>query len=96
VKQTALAVLENGVLRPTTLLLHLREGQRVFVTVEPIEELDPEEYARRRAEMLQRMEAEGMFEHVPPPAEPPPKDWQPLILKGEPLSETVIKMRRGE
>jgi predicted DNA-binding antitoxin AbrB/MazE fold protein len=91
--QTAQAVYKNGVLRPTTLLF-LEEGQRVTITVEPIVELDPEELARREADFERQLEAEGMIEHVSPPQEPPPADWRPLQLHGEPLSETVIKMRR--
>ena len=34
-----------------------------------------------------------MIEHLPPPDEPPPADWQPLVLEGEPLSETILQMR---
>ena len=51
---------------------------------------------RRYAELLRRMEAAGMVEHLSPPTEPPPAGWQPVVLEGEPLSETVIKMRREE
>jgi predicted DNA-binding antitoxin AbrB/MazE fold protein len=91
--QTANAVYENGVLRPTTLLFDLKEGQRVQITVQILEELTPEETARREAEFLRRMEAAGLVEHFPPPSEPPPADWQPLVIEGEPLSETIIKMR---
>ena len=91
--QTALAVYENGVLRPTTLLLDLKEGQRVQITVQILEELSPEETARRQAELVRRMEAAGLLMRFPPPSEPPPADWQPLVIEGEPLSETIIKMR---
>jgi hypothetical protein len=73
----------------------LQEGQRVRLTIEPSVDLDPEELARREAEFEREMEAAGWIEKVAPPEEPPPKDWQPLKIEGEPLSETVIKMRRG-
>lgn len=86
------AVYENGVLRPIRPLVGVAEGQAVYVVARPII-TDPEEVARRHAEVLRRMDAAGMVEHYPVPAEPPPKNWQPLVLEGEPLSETVIKMR---
>ncbi len=94
--QTASAIYENGVLRPTSLLFDLREGQQVQITVQVLEELTPEEEARREDEFERRMEAAGMIEHPSPPDEPAPADWKPLVLEGEPLSETVIRMRRDE
>ena len=90
--QAIQAVYENGVLRPLTPLTGLPEGQLVYVMVRPLV-TDPEEVKRRRAEVIRRMEEQGMIEHYPPPTEPPPKDWQPLVLEGEPLSETIIRMR---
>jgi predicted DNA-binding antitoxin AbrB/MazE fold protein len=52
---TASAIYENGVLRPTSLLFDLREGQRVQITIEMIEELTVDETAQRRTELLRRM-----------------------------------------
>ena len=94
--QTASAIYENGVLRPTSQLADLREGQKVQITVQVLEEMTPEEEARREDEFERRMEAAGMIEHLSPPDEPAPADWKPLVLVGEPLSETVIRMRREE
>ncbi len=94
--QTASAIYENGILRPTSQLSDLREGQKVQLTVQVLEELTPEEEARREDEFERRMEAAGLLEPLPPPAEPPPAIWRPLVLEGEPLSETVIKMRGEE
>ena len=48
--QTASAIYENGMLRPTSLLFDLKEGQRLLITVQVVEELAPEETARRHAE----------------------------------------------
>jgi predicted DNA-binding antitoxin AbrB/MazE fold protein len=91
--QTASAIYENGVLRPTSLLLDLREGQQVQIIVQALEDLKAEETARRRVDLLRRLEAAGALAHFPLPAEPPPADWQPLTIEGEPLSETILKMR---
>jgi predicted DNA-binding antitoxin AbrB/MazE fold protein len=90
--QTIQAVYENGVLRPLKPLSDLNEGQLVYAWVRPLI-TDPEEIKRRRDEVIRRMEEQGMIEHFRAPAEPPPKDWKPLVLEGEPLSETIIRMR---
>ena len=92
--QTAHAIYENGLLRPTTPLLDLKEGQQVEITVRPTVERTPEENIRQEREFIRHMEAAGKIERLRTPDEPPPADWTPLVLKGEPLSETVIQMRR--
>lgn len=89
------AVYENGVLRPLTPLVGVAEGQAVYLVVRPII-TDPEEFKRREAVFLRHMEQAGMLERLPALAEPPSTGWQPLVLEGEPLSETIIKMRGGE
>jgi predicted DNA-binding antitoxin AbrB/MazE fold protein len=95
VDQNTEAIYENGVLRPLTALLDLTEGQRVFVTVRPSAELDSAEYARRRAELLRRLEADGAIACFPsPPSPPSAADFRPIVIEGEPLSETIIKNRR--
>jgi predicted DNA-binding antitoxin AbrB/MazE fold protein len=93
-EQNAEAVYENGLLRPLTPLLNLVDGQKVFVSVRPLIELDPAEYARRRTELFRRLEADGALIHFRQPSQPPPADFRPLVIVGEPLSETVIKNRR--
>lgn len=101
-KQNVKAVYENGVFRPVTLFFDLQEGQEVYLQVEPVVKLDPAEEAKREAEFLQHMEALGFLEKEPIPEEEEDRDdssledFEPLTIEGEPLSETVIKMRRGE
>jgi predicted DNA-binding antitoxin AbrB/MazE fold protein len=90
------AIYENGVLRPLAALPGVREGQRVLLAIHPIPELSAEELARREAELVRRMTAAGMLVKLPPPTEPRPADWKPLVLEGEPLSETVLRMRRED
>jgi predicted DNA-binding antitoxin AbrB/MazE fold protein len=91
--QRVLAVYENGVFRPVTMVLDLQEGQQVVLTVRHVEQLDPAEAKRRHEEIIRQMEEAGELSHPPPPDEPPPKDWKPLVIEGEPLSETIIRMR---
>lgn len=91
--QTAEAIYERGVLRPLTPSLDLKEGQRVRLSVEIIPAADAAESARQETAFLEQMKAEGRLLALPAPTEPPPADWKPLVLGGEALSETVIKMR---
>ena len=64
-----------------------------IVEKEP-ETADPESDRRREAELVRRLQAAGMIERLSPPPDPKPAGWQPLVLSGEPLSETVTRMRR--
>jgi predicted DNA-binding antitoxin AbrB/MazE fold protein len=94
-RQTVRAVYENGVFRPVTMVFDLQEGQQVILTVRPEPQLDPAEEKRREEELLREMEADGFLETTPVPVDgPPPADFQPLAIEGEPLSETIIKNRR--
>lgn len=94
-KQTVKAVYENGVFRPVTLVFNLEEGQEILLTVRPIERLDHGEAKRREAAVLRQMEGEGLLETAPVPVDgPPPTDFRPPVIEGEPLSDTVIKNRR--
>ncbi len=95
-RQRADAVYENGVLRLVTPLPNLKDGDRVRVTIAPVTKVDAEEYAGRRAELFERLEAEAKIEQLAPPDEPPPSNWKPLVIQGGPLSETVTSMRRQD
>jgi len=94
-RQNVLAVYENGVFRPVTLFFDIQEGQQVVLCVEPVVPLDPEEEKRRHEGIVRQMKEAGELGHPPPPDEPRPKDWKPLVIEGEPLSETISR-RRGE
>lgn len=92
-RQNVLAVFENGVFRPLTLFFDIQEGQQVVLCVQPVVQLDPAEEKRLHEQVIREMEEAGELDHPPPPDEPPPKDWKPLVIEGEPLSETIIRMR---
>ncbi len=87
------AIYEHGVLRPVSQQLPLKEGQRVRVAVEPIPDQTQSDLADREAAFLNQMRAERRVLTMPVPSEPPPSNWKPILLSGEPLSETIIKMR---
>ena len=83
--KTTTAVYENGVLRPRVPgdLAGLSEGQVVAITIRV---LDEDEFERD-------LEAHGLLERPAAPSEPPPGDYRPPALGGEPLSETVLRLR---
>jgi predicted DNA-binding antitoxin AbrB/MazE fold protein len=86
------AIYQNGVLRPTKPLSGLTEGQVVSVTLQN-SAVAPEEMKRREEEFLSYLESHELLAHPSPPTEAYPKDYRPIVLEGEPLSETVIRLR---
>jgi Arc/MetJ-type ribon-helix-helix transcriptional regulator len=46
------------------------------------------------AEFAQKLMQSGLLSSVPPRPTPARRDFQPVHIKGEPLSETVIRERR--
>ena len=84
------AIYENGVLRPARPVLGLSEGQHVWVTMDERHALTDHE--RKEAELIQRLEAQGLAEKLAAPPAPP--DFQPLQMPGPGLSETILAERR--
>lgn len=91
--QVTEAIYENGSLRLSAPLEGVAEGQRVRVLVEGLSQ-ELEEIVAREAAFLRYMEAKGLLVKFPLPAEPAPKNFKPLVIEGEPLSETIIRERR--
>ncbi len=87
------AVYERGVLRPITPLNGLVEGQAVSLLVRE-EITDPEEITRREEELDHCLEAEGAQLRFPAPDQLPDPAFRPVVVTGEPLSETIIRERR--
>ncbi len=84
------AVYENGILRPTEPVTGLSDGQRVWVTMdgpEALTDIEPKE-----AELIRRLEAQGLVEKASAP--PAPVEFLPLQLPGPGLSETILAERR--
>ena len=65
-------------------------GQPLRVQVEVVAPANTE---LADAELLRRMEADGTLEHILN-APQPVAGFRPLVIQGEPLSETIIKDRR--
>jgi predicted DNA-binding antitoxin AbrB/MazE fold protein len=93
VTHTTEAIYERGVLRPISQQLPLKEGQRVRVAVELIPDQAQGDLTSPEASFINQMKAERRVLTIAPPPEPPPSNWKPLLILGEPLSETIIKMR---
>src|SRR5262249_13002465 len=92
------ATYEKGLLRPNVpqALQTLAEGQQVWIVVQDIV-TDPAEQARRYEQFLRDMDRGRMWEDdVGEATEEEARNFEPLQIEGDPLSETVIKMRRGE
>lgn len=82
---------EDGVFRPTSSVPpDVREGERLWIIV-------PAGVSRASDEAEDEFEkelaAQGLLEQLPLPPQPAPPDWKPLQLDGEPLSETVLRLR---
>ena len=87
------AIYDAGVLKPTE-PLPLRNGQRVLLSVQPLEPSRPDQRLDvRESELLRRLQSEGALERHLSTLQPPP-DFRPVVVTGEPLSETILKARR--
>ena len=87
------AVYDNGVLRPVVPLEGVVQGQRIRITahVDPI----ATNLAQREAELIQRLEDQGVVEKpVPGPMMEPVSLPLAVNLPGPPLSETILAERR--
>ena len=86
------AIYEGGVLKPTRALA-LHEGERVLVNVQPVETTRGDQGAEdQESELLGRLEAEGALERQP--STEAPAGFRPVVVRGEPLSETILRARR--
>ena len=77
---------EEEILEEALRLLQQREQALLTTDKKPMTE---DEFERH-------LVAIGMMSHVPPPPDPdrPERDFEPVVIEGEPLSETIIRERR--
>ena len=56
-------------------------------------ELSQVELEQLYEKILREMDSQGDVEHLPAFEGLIPEDWQPIVIDGEPLSETIIRLR---
>lgn len=91
------AIYENGVLRPVQPIPQLTEGQQIRLIIEfngaqqgattGVEGASPE------AQILRRLEAQGLVEHPSVPQESLPAHFRAIQISGIPLSQTILQER---
>lgn len=92
-ERTFSAIYEQGMLRPDSPLTDLVDGQRVWVLLRDVAD-EPEEFKRQEASLIGEMIADGRIAQPAPYTGPVPRDFKPLVIDGEPLSEQIIRERR--
>ncbi len=88
------AIYENGIFKPVTNVPPtLREFERVKIIIETETEIESQNM-RVSPEILREMLAEGMISHIPEGInEEEDGDFEPIEIKGKPLSETLLEDR---
>lgn len=101
------AIYENGIFKPVSGVPQtLKEHERVRITIETHTKEDlqaemnqweaasDEDAAKLvSSEVLRELLAEGMISHIPERDEAEDDDFEPLVIQGKPLSETVLEDR---
>lgn len=92
-KQVVEAIYEEGVFKPTQPLV-LPNGQRVLLDVRAVEGVsEGQQLGDRESELLRLLEADGALEQYSSSSKPP-SDFLPVVVAGEPISQTILKGRR--
>jgi len=81
----------HGTIRGRTIQLDedpgIPDGSRVEVEIRPTQQ-------EKLLEALRQLEAQGLLRLPPNPTAPPPPLPEPVVISGEPLSQTIIEERR--
>ena len=86
---TVEAIYENGIFKPISRVPEsLKEHERVKIIIE-----NDAENLRVSDELLREMLAEGLISHIPERITDEEDDFEPVEIKGKPLSETVLEDR---
>ena len=87
------AIYENGIFKPISSVPNtLKENERVKIIIENKMEKQSED-VRVSPEILREMLAEGMISHIPEGITDEEDDFEPIKIKGKPLSETLLEDR---
>jgi predicted DNA-binding antitoxin AbrB/MazE fold protein len=101
------AIYENGIFKPISSVPQtLKEHERVRIIIETDTDADlqaeinqweaasDEDSARLvSSDILREMLAEGMISHIPEGISEEEDDFEPVEIKGKPLSETILEDR---
>ncbi len=100
------AIYENGIFKPISSVPQtLKEHERVRITIETDADEDlqaeikqweaasVEDSANISRKMLGEMLAEGMISHIPEGISDEDDNFEPAVIKGKPLSETILEDR---
>ncbi len=86
---TVEAIYENGIFKPVSSVPEtLKEHERVKVIIE-----NETEDVRVSDELLREMLAEGMISRIPEKITDEQDDFEPIKIKGKPISETILEDR---
>lgn len=87
------AIYENGVFKPVSSVPEtLKEHERVKIIIKNDEE-NRRDDTRVSKEILQELLAEGMISRIPKGVTDEDDDFEPITIKGKPLSETLLEDR---
>ena len=87
------AIYENGIFKPVSRVpATLKEYERVKLTIETEKEGHAESFSVYD-EILSGMLADGMITHIPKGITDNEDDFEPVQMKGKPISETLIEDR---
>lgn len=86
---TVEAIYENGIFKPVSSVPKtLKEHERVKVIIE-----NETDNVRVSDELLREMLAEGMISRIPEGISDEDDDFEPIKIKGKPISETILEDR---
>ena len=84
------AIYENGIFKPiSSVPTTLKEHERVRIIIETDED-SAKEFS---PDILREMLAEGMISRIPEGISEEEDDFEPVAIKGKPLSETILEDR---
>ena len=87
------AIYENGIFKPVSSVPPtLKEYERVKIIIETETEIQSQN-TRVSPEILREMLAEGMISRIPEGITDEEDDFEPIEIKGKPLSETLLEDR---
>lgn len=86
-------IYENGIFKPVSSVPKtFREHEKMKIIIETETEIQSQN-TRVSPEILREMLAEGMISRIPEGISDDEDDFEPIEIKGKPLSETILEDR---